>query len=384
MDWLGRLDVCFAGVLCAFSVAACGKVAGTVPDAPASISDASAVDAAVCFGTGLVHVCLAAAPATSFMTTASGKPMVIDTASSSLCVETVSGGSNDCVIAATTITLGGPLRAAGPRPLVLIASDTIQVAATIDVASHRGATPEIGAGADSQACMTGTEPTTANNASGGGAGGTFMRRGGHGGNGAGASGTAGSAPLPLSLADVTSLRGGCAGQAGAGATRAPGGHGGGAVFLIAGNEIDVDSEINAAGEGGAGGAAGMALGGGGGGSGGMIGFDAPKIVVGSNSLVLATGGGGGEGSTDVNAGLPGSDPTTTQPAAGGSGGNINGGNGGAGSIGDPTASVNDGIPGTSNMDGSHPGGGGGGGGGAGLIKSPVLFQSTLAAPPPVS
>jgi hypothetical protein len=183
---------------------------------------------------------------------------------------------------------------------------------------------------------------------------------------------------PVPSASVNQLRGGCPGQPGAGASQPPGGHGGGAVFLYAGDTIDLQATIDAGGQGGSG-APKLAQGGGGGGSGGMIGFHAPNITIGRNALVFATGGGGGEASTNTNLGNAGADASSTAAAAGGSGGNTNGGHGGAGSTGSPTASINDGTDGSGTSD---LGGGGGGGGGAGLIKGPATLASQ-AAPPPV-
>jgi hypothetical protein len=145
------------------------------------------------------------------------------------------------------------------------------------------------------------------------------------------------------------------------------GHGGGAVFLIAGTKIDIQGGINAAGEGGTPGIKNSA-GGGGGGAGGMIGFDAPMIT--ANSLILANGGGGAEGSgTATVAGAPGNDPTTILAAAGGVENTVQGGDGGNGSAGLAGGSGAAGTSGT--------GGGGGGGGGAGLIKAPA--DATLGA-----
>lgn len=372
-------------IACALGDAACGKVAsidgdpGTSPvdaaatdavaiDAPSS--DATTADASLCFGKGIVRVCLAAAP-TGQLT----PPATINTSLTSTACAPTTNASAYCVVAAATITVTGMLRATGSRPLVLLASEQIKVNAPIDVSSRRNTDP--GAGADPAVCNPGTAPATAGSTSGGGAGGSFTRLGGHGGDGASMSsgGLAGAAVLPAS---VTTLRGGCPGQAGAGASRPPGGHGGGAVFLIAGNEIDVDSAIGAGGQGG-GGAPVMAQGGGGGGSGGMIGFDAPKIVIGNGAAVFATGGGGGEASSNSNLGNPGADASSTAAAPGGSGGNTNGGDGGAGSTGNPTVGINDGTTGSGVTD---VGGGGGGGGGAGLILAPPAVTFGQAAPTP--
>jgi hypothetical protein len=73
--------------------------------------------------------------------------------------------------------------------------------------------------------------------------------------------------------NATELRGGCAGyDGGGGGNRGGRGHGGGAVYLFAGESIQIDGAINASGGGGFGAGSGQD-GGGGGGSGGLIAFD---------------------------------------------------------------------------------------------------------------
>jgi hypothetical protein len=332
----------------------------------ASIIDTDTTsDAQTCYGTGIVRVCFAAAPTTPLTIST---PTTIDTASSAMCAATVSGADNFCVLVGTTITVNATLRANGTKPLVLIASDSITVTQLIDVGSHRATqtTPEfVGAGADPTACMAGTPAGTR----GGGAGGSFTGQGGNGGNGAGTgAGTGGRAVNGTTVA--TELRGGCPGQDGNGASRGTGGHGGGAIYLIAGSSIDITGPgINAAGEGGNPGlpSGGISSGAGGGGAGGMIGFDAPTIAC--ASLLLANGGGGGEGSGEITAGAPGADPSTTAAAAGGTGGVGIGGDGGNGSAGPAAGAGGSANNATSNS--GIDGAGGGGGGGAGLIKAPA-------------
>jgi hypothetical protein len=347
-----------------------GIDAGTnPPDAPPDAPPG----AQACFGTGIVRVCFAAPPPTPLTISAQ---TTINTDNSSMCATTVSSTSDYCVIAATSITVDATLRATGTKPLVLIASDAITVNQLIDVGSHRATqtTPElIGAGADPAACTPGTPAGTR----GGGAGGSFTGQGGDGGGGA-AGGLGGQAVNGTTT--ITELRGGCPGQAGNGGGAGTGGHGGGAVYLIAGNRIDIAGPgINAAGEGGAPGAPseGASSGAGGGGSGGMIGFDAPTITC--ASLLLANGGGGGEGSGEGGPGAPGKDPSTTAGSAGGSGGATVGGNGGTGSAGPAAGPGGDGRNGSSTT-GRNNGAGGGGGGGAGLIKGPAGSLGTNISP----
>jgi len=340
---------------------AAGEAASDAPGPPP-------IDARTCFGTSIVQVCLASAPTQpltiSNLTT-------IDTMTSPMCVATVSGGTNYCVVAATSIMINGTLRATGAKPLVLVASDSITVSQLIDVGSHRSTPEFVGAGADPTTCAAGTPAGTR----GGGAGGSFTGKGGNGGGGSGGGpgGQAVNGTTP-----ITELRGGCRGQDGDGGGKGTGGHGGGAVYLIAVNTIDITGPgINAAGEGGDSGkggpiAAPISSGAGGGGAGGMIGFDAPTITC--NSLLLANGGAGGEGSGVTSDGAPGSDPSTTAAATGGTGNSAIGGDGGNGSSGAAAGIGANGKNGTSvnlGMGVTNDGGGGGAGGGAGLIKGPA-------------
>jgi hypothetical protein len=304
------------------------------------------LDARPCFGGPFLTVCLPSPPIAQLTLSTP-----IDTDGSGCAAI-----DNYCVLAGTSISIPVTMtaRATGSKPLVLVASDWISVDGTLDVGSHQGVT-KAGAGSNPAGmCDAATLPTT----SGGGAGATFIGRGGDGGNGGGG-GTGGLAVNPGGA--PLSLRGGCPGQSGLSSDPAPGGRGGGAVYLIAGNTITINGLINAAGEGGGGGRN-VNFGGGGGGAGGMIGFDAPTIT--NHGLVLASGGGGGEGSDNQVFGAPGADPdptSTTAAAGGGTGGQGLGGNGGAGSA---RANVAGGRG-----AGSSQSGGGGGGGGAGLIKS---------------
>jgi len=347
------------------------------PDAPPDAPP----DARVCFGTAPFDICLASAPTVPLTIST---PTKIDTTSSSMCVATTSGGANYCVVAATTISITAKLRGIGTKPLVLLASDSITISTTtglIDVGNHRG-DPDLGAGADPSTCMAGTAPGTR----AGGAGGSFTGRGGGGGNAAGSGGGIGGRAAN-GTTTITELRGGCAGQNGNGSAPGTGGRGGGAVYLLAGNTIDIttsanpNSGINAAGEGGGQGAPDAAntasSGGGGGGAGGMILFDAPAITC--DGLILANGGGGGEGSGETAQGNPGADPADTDPAVGGSGNPI-GGNGGAGSSAVAAGIGTDGSNGNSNA--GDDGAGGGGGGAAGLVKAPAGTNlGGLVSPP---
>lgn len=351
-----------------------GPSGGCVRDQPdaGSPPDSRPSDAGpVCYGSAPYTVCFANAPTgnldiemtTTFDTvngTVNGTPLT--------CATPLIGGEGYCVLAANTITISSSLRATGTKPLVLVAVASISVPMSIDVGSHRtGAMDSLGAGADPvTGCDAGASPGTG----GGGAGGSFVGHGGHGGNSGVASDTGGGYGTAPGIGNV--IRGGCPGQDGAGTSKGARGHGGGAVFLIAGNLIVVGGTINAGGEGGAG-LGGTGAGGGGGGAGGMIGFDAPTIMV--TGTLIANGGGGAEGSGNSTPGSFGSDATTTLAAHGGSGGSTAGGDGGSGSAGAAAG------PGVAGLDGAGgAGGGGGGGGGAGLIKGPPASLGINVSP----
>jgi hypothetical protein len=308
-------------------------------DAP---PDGPPIDALVCFGTSSEDtVCLTIGP-----TAPVTLPVAIDT-DGATCSPYVLSGPAGCVIAATDITAAGTIVVTGTKPLILVATGTISISGTLDVASHRGGT--LGAGHDPPACVAG----------GLGAGGTF---GGMGGTGI--AGTT-SAPVP-----PTTLRGGCKGQNGGGNGFGVGGAGGGAVLLIA-TTLDLGGAINASGAGGVRGGM-IDTHGGGGGSGGMIAIDAATIT-GTGKLV-ANGGGGASGTGQVLGGH-GDDPSLTTPlvraaggASGGDGGGV-GGRGGAATIGDGENGAAGGLDNLGNQAGD-----GGGGGAAGVLR---FYQATF-------
>jgi hypothetical protein len=291
----------------------------------------------------------------------------VNTDMAGTCTTVLRGADGLCVIAAEAIRVETLVHAIGSKPLVLVATDTIEISGQLDAASHRGATPSmyttafVGAGANpAGGCNPGDVPTNG----GGGAGGTLTADGGNGGDsatgGGNDGGVAGVAPTFMGL------RGGCPGQNGARGTPGQGGNGGGALYLIANTSITISGEINASGEGGHPGVTGGA-GGGGGGSGGMIGLDAPAIT--NTGVVYANGGGGGEGSGNTTVGSPGNEPNSAG-AAPASMDSSNGGAGGAGGAGGSAGGPPTGGPGQ-NVNGF---GGGGGGGGTGLIR---VFRGTL-------
>ena len=303
-----------------------------------------------CYGTGLAIACFTDFIPSGQVTLPAG---TLDTGTSPLCATNVDMNPPWCVIAAASVTVAaGNVVVVGTKPLVLIATDTIDVTGTLDASSRRTPTEVIGAAADFGGCLAGTLPNATH--AGGGAGGSFGGTGGNGGDGnqANSKGLAGAAQA------ATALRGGCPGQNGDGNGGAPG-HGGGVVYLIADTSITVTGSINASGEGGQGGIHPSPGGGGGGGAGGLIGLDSPMVTVIGN--VYSNGGGGGEGCGNTsNDGSTGNDPTVTGAPA--SGNTASGGAGAAGGVG---AMANGGAGSNPDAGGST---GGGGGGAVGVIE----------------
>lgn len=315
-----------------------------------------ALDARTCFGSQqhLFYTCLTGpVDAARFL---SG---TIDTTNDQSCRQVVqSSGEPVCVIAATSITISSSVIVRGARPLVLIAADFIQIDGTLDASSTAGRS---GPGAQTLGdCDSDGNGTDSATGGGGASGGTFGFRGGAGQHGGGVFTTAHAASVPVTLADV---RGGCVGYTGGlstnnGGTKAKGGFGGGAVYLIAGTEIAVstNAKINASGAGGSGGP--TAGGGGGGGAGGLIAFDAPTVRI--AGLVFARGGGGGSGGSMTIAGNRGEEPIdVTTTTKGGSSAPTGSGSGpGWVGCGGPNGTAG------GNTDGTSATAGGGGGGGA--------------------
>lgn len=182
---------------------------------------------ALCFGTGTVRdICVAATP-TNTLTISS--VVTIDTAmvGGANCTTIVAqpSGPSLCVVAAGSIAItpSGVLGARGANPLVLLAEDSIDIAGTLDVSSHR-MNNVMGAGARAT-CGGGVNGATANappQGGGGGAGGSFAGAGAAGGQGR--TGTAGGTPTNASAPAV--LTGGCAGGNGGAGGNNGGGQGG--------------------------------------------------------------------------------------------------------------------------------------------------------------
>jgi hypothetical protein len=361
----GPGDACPAGQSCNRATGFCD---GSVTDGGAG-TDGSNTDAQLCFGGGPVKVCLSSAPK---KTVGYSGNTVLDTGVVGSCDQTMAqaGGPELCIVAGTTVTVGGTLTAIGSRALVLVATDSLTVSGTLDLSSTTVAGRR-GAGANQGSCSTASGGADDTGGAGGGGGAGLGTKGGVGGTGdlndngpPAGEGQGGNAGALQGTPGV--LRGGCrGGDGGAGDMqhRSPGGDGGGAVYLIAGNAIHIAGDVFASGAGGGAtsGALGAEQGGGGGGTGGMIGLDAPSLDILGRVVANGGAGGGGGGSMGGSAGGDGTTTSWNAPAAAGAGGGTGGIPGGNGAPG--TA-----VGATTNVDGiSNDGGAGGGAGGLGII-----------------
>jgi hypothetical protein len=348
-----------------------------VTDGPEVTSDTRS---SLCFGT-FKTICLTALPTNDFVV---DTERTINTDTGCPLVESQGTGQTLCVVVARTMHINDKLRASGPRPLVLLATETIDISGTglVDVGSFKwtsGPVPEfIGAASASGATLCGAPTagagdfeTNGMSGAGGGAGGSFGGQGGAGARGLNSGGGVGGVSANATGAP-SYMRGGCRGTSGGsgnGNVTGAGGAGGGAALLIAGSAINNAGQVRAGGMGGYGG--GDHSGGGGGGAGGMIVLDSPAIN--NSGVINANGGGGGEGGGYSPGGGGSSALTGTGPAEAGTG-NAYGGDGGAGSW----ATTLTGEPGAT---GSF--GGGGGAGGAGVIRIyPAVTLAGIVSPPP--
>jgi len=354
-----------------------------------------------CLGSYLLEgVCLSGTPTGDITLTTS-----IDTATRGAggCTEILPqpGGPSLCVVAATSIRISGGARirataqpagatATGTNPLVLVATDSIVIDGTLDVASRTGELAVGGGARTAVGCGSSTDvdgrPGKPNGSvsgigGGGGAGGGFGNAGGSGGTGGnGTSTVAAGNPHTPELAGV--VVGGCPGGKGGNGNASDGttgrggvgGAGGGAVYLLASGSITIAGTINASGSGGGAGEVGSASasegssgGGGGGGAGGLIGLEAPSISVTGSLFANGGGGGGGFGGLLTNGMTrPGADPSAANIAA--AGGTSNNGGGAGGNGGACAMNVGPGGPGRNAPGDVTPeSGGGGGGGGVGVL-----------------
>lgn len=318
-------------------------------------------DAQVCFGSAGWTVCLMPLPTdpvvlTGTIDTNPGAPLCANPTPAMW----MAGGQRDaCFIIGTTITLASAetVDVEGDRPLVLLATESISIDGTLDVASHL-ADGKRGPGASFDTGCNSSNGQSNSSRGGGGGGGSFGTLGADG--GAGDSGNAQKGlPGPVASPPHDLLRAGCRGGGGSqGADDGrSGAHAGGAVYLVA-STITIAGVINASGAGGEGGDASRG-GAAGGGAGGMIALDASLLTV--TGTLIANGGGGGGGADNGNDGGNGGEANPTTPlvaATLGTKGGPAGGDGGAGATRDTIAS-----PGAQAGDG-----GGGGGGGLGVIR----------------
>jgi hypothetical protein len=174
--------------------------------------------------------------------------------------------------------------------------------------------------------------------------------------------------------------------------RDAGGAGGGAVQIVACQELVIGPAalIDAGGGGGDGGqptGEGLSPGGGdGGGSGGSVLIEAPVVSLPSGAQIVANGGGGGSGGGPATAGRPGADGQhSAKPAPGGQGGTGLGAPGGTGGVGAAPAAQ----PTAGGVLAAF--GDGGGGGAAGKIRfntradKPSYLPATgaLVSPAPI-
>lgn len=268
------------------------------------------------------------------------------------CTKTIAqdAGPDVCVIAGSSIIVPGDVTVEGTLPLVLLGIEAIFVHPV-----ENGTNGILQAlNAVGRGCPTDRDgpPLEGGMYAGGGAGGSFITVGGAGSPSAAAVG----GPQPGPKIVPNGLRGGCnGGKGGTGADNEAGGgvgRAGGALHLLARDQITIHGHVRAVGLGGRAGPDDFA-GGGGGGSGGMIRLEANHVFVGPRGAVVAEGGGGG-GSARDNAGRDGQHGQNDgSPAIGGDDalGAESGGDGSPSTMVDRTG-VN----------------GGGGGGGAGQIE----------------
>jgi len=336
-------------------------------------SDATDSGSDLCFGAGAYKVCVDALPMNTLVISTD-----IDTSpASSLCAITqpvgwVEGGQPAaCFVIAKTLSIanGNNVNATGPRPLVLLGSESLSIDDELTLVGVHDAPQTIPAGYDAAACTTTPAPGNDTSGAGGGAGGSLSTKGGDGGAGAGGGGTAG---LAIEVVTPALLRGGCPGQTGGNGDQAggPGGNGGGAVYLVSrAITLGANARIAVSGAGGSG-----ALhhgGGGGGGSAGMIVMYGNMLTVNTSAVLIANGGGGGSGGNGGN-GARGNDPSTSSPTSVATGGTMGGGHGGNGYAG--------GVAATMGLTASGSGGGGGGGGAGFILANQTIGAMTSPVP----
>jgi hypothetical protein len=282
-------------------------------------------------------------------------------------------------VAATVLAMNGlsisanaTLTLSGDRPVILVVFGDATVDGVIDARSIDLSRKGPGGSWSGCGTMAGANATFAS--LGGGGGGAF---GSPGSNGAGAGFGAGG--VDGGVVTLIPLHGGCKGGDGsAGVLIAQGGVGGGGVQVSVSGTLTVGGTLSAGGGGGRPGLVGAAdNSGGGGASGGAILLEGLDLDIGATAKLTANGGGGAgghqNGQPDGDPGVNGSLDTTT-PASGGQGGGSKAGDGANGAAGATGASAA-----TAGMSA----GGGGGGGGLGRIRLNGIKGCTIAAVGPV-
>ena len=318
--------------------------------------------------------------------TIGGDPQTISTA-----VVAQTGGPALLVVTTAQFTLsaGAVLRVQGSRPAVIVSAGDVAIAGEINAGGDNSAP---GPGSDhATACATGfggdgAVQTSANGVAAGTGGGG----GAYGGAAAvspavlGSGGTDAAGGAANGNAELSPLRGGCHGGAGASPATGGGiaGNAGGALQIVSNATITVAATgVVASPGGGGGGTTASRSGGAGGGSGGAILLEAMDVAI--DGAVTANGGGGGEGSRTgfpTNPGQAGH-LADSNAASGGTGGSGQGGDGGAGGAANPPEP---GLEGGVSM--TNTGGTGGGGGSVGRIRfvthsgTPAMVTGTVSPP----
>lgn len=330
-----------------------------VADAPASPDSLPADAMLPCFARGLPDfqpVCVN--PVLTVQSTVLTGELDTDGSMCTTHAQLHAGEPDACAIVAHEITVES-LHPFGSRPLVLVALDvlTIMDKGVLDV----GSTPDrLGAASGTVACAQLAAPS---GTCAGYAGGSFGGQGGPGG-----ASVAGAAQSPGTTTAPDGLRGGCASsRTGETQSSLHDGMPGGALYLVAGTDLQILGDVLAGGAGGSPGLSSGAFGAGGGGSGGMIVLEAPMIEV--LGTVIADGGGGGGGASSAGTGKVGGSSLGRTQAKGGSGatGGGSGGGGSTGGTGDPGATSSSAC-------------GGGGGGGTGVIYIYMTSQDEPLLP----
>src|SRR4051812_27817305 len=180
-----------------------------------------------CFTTGLLgKLCLAAVPTVDVTLS-----NAINTDNAATCTQTLpqgAGAPSLCLIAGKTIAVQGTVNVTGNRALVLVAAETLTVAAgaTLDASSRTTNPQRKGAAANTGGCNNPSPPENGASGAGAAGGGSFATKGSNGGDGTGGGNPARGGNAGNTVAIPSLLRGGC-----------PGGKGGASAILpvIGGN-----------------------------------------------------------------------------------------------------------------------------------------------------